>query len=150
VDSTTLAGERQLTDVVCDALTNEIRTPTSPDDRSGTGRPHGDIAVGTYVDPKNLPMYVEQSVSRRISVRSHPIDTTGDAEPSDHRCGDDRPRRRCQGADRGFEYEVFEMEAGIGGLWWSQTYPGVAVDTASVYYSLSYEMTPDWSRIPRR
>ena len=38
------------------------------------------------------------------------------------------------------------MESGIGGLRWTQTYRGVAVDTPSVYYSLSYEMTPDWSR----
>jgi hypothetical protein len=29
-------------------------------------------------------------------------------------------------ADRGFDFEVYEMESGIGGLWWSQTYPGVA------------------------
>jgi 4-hydroxyacetophenone monooxygenase len=49
-------------------------------------------------------------------------------------------------SDRGFGYEVFDMAAGIGGLWWSQSYPGVAVDTPSVYYSLSYEMTPDWSK----
>jgi 4-hydroxyacetophenone monooxygenase len=50
-------------------------------------------------------------------------------------------------SDRGFEWEIFEMESGLGGLWWSQTYPGVAVDTPSVYYSLSWEITPDWSRL---
>jgi 4-hydroxyacetophenone monooxygenase len=49
-------------------------------------------------------------------------------------------------ADRGFDFEVYEMESGTGGLWWSQTYPGVAVDTPSMVYSLSWEVTPNWSR----
>ncbi|GGF42062.1 flavin-containing monooxygenase [Subtercola lobariae] len=49
-------------------------------------------------------------------------------------------------ADRGFEYEIFDAEAGIGGLWWSQSYPGVAVDTPAMYYSLSWEVTSNWSR----
>jgi 4-hydroxyacetophenone monooxygenase len=48
--------------------------------------------------------------------------------------------------DRGFEWEIFETESGLGGLWWSQRYPGVAVDTPCVYYSLSWEVTPNWSK----
>jgi len=47
---------------------------------------------------------------------------------------------------RGFEFDIYEKEAGIGGLWWSQTYPGVAVDTPSIYYSLSYELSGNWSK----
>lgn len=47
---------------------------------------------------------------------------------------------------RGFEFDIYEKEAGIGGLWWSQTYPGVAVDTPSIYYSLSYELSGGWSK----
>jgi 4-hydroxyacetophenone monooxygenase len=50
-----------------------------------------------------------------------------------------------KGIERGFEVEVFEKSSGVGGLWWSQRYPGVAVDTPSVLYSLSWHMTPDWS-----
>ena len=49
-------------------------------------------------------------------------------------------------SERGFDYEVYDLEGGPGGLWWSQTYPGVAVDTPSVYYSLSWEIEPNWSR----
>jgi len=47
---------------------------------------------------------------------------------------------------RGFEFDIYDKEAGIGGLWWSQTYPGVAVDTPSLYYSLSYELSGNWSK----
>ncbi|MFI9382116.1 flavin-containing monooxygenase [Kutzneria sp. NPDC052558] len=49
-------------------------------------------------------------------------------------------------SDRGFDFEVYDKASGVGGLWWSQTYPGVAVDTPSIYYSLSYELRPDWSK----
>ncbi|MDQ0241484.1 flavin-containing monooxygenase [Arthrobacter bambusae] len=49
-------------------------------------------------------------------------------------------------ADRGISFEVFEKEGGIGGLWWTQRYPGVAVDTPTTNYSLSWEVTPEWSR----
>jgi 4-hydroxyacetophenone monooxygenase len=48
--------------------------------------------------------------------------------------------------ERGFEFDVYDLEGGPGGLWWSQNYPGVAVDTPSVYYSLSWEVEPNWSR----
>lgn len=48
--------------------------------------------------------------------------------------------------DRGIGFELFEKEDGLGGLWWTQRYPGVAVDTPSTFYSLSWETTPDWSR----
>lgn len=47
---------------------------------------------------------------------------------------------------RGLDWEIFEKEAGSGGLWWSARYPGVAVDTPALYYSLSWQLQPEWSR----
>ncbi|MER5181593.1 NAD(P)/FAD-dependent oxidoreductase [Streptomyces sp. NPDC002896] len=49
-------------------------------------------------------------------------------------------------ADAGFSYEIFERGDDIGGTWRINTYPGVAVDTPSVYYSFSYELEAGWSR----
>lgn len=49
-------------------------------------------------------------------------------------------------ADAGFDYEVFEAADEIGGTWRINTYPGVAVDTPSMYYSFSFEVKTDWSR----
>jgi len=147
VDSATLQANAELTDIVCDALTKRNQNPYLRTTDLALVARMADIAVGTYVDPKNLPMYVEQCGfapdQRAISPTSTPPATLNLAIIGAGMTGLDAA---VKAADRGFEYEVFEMEAGIGGLWWSQTYPGVAVDTASVYYSLSYEMTPDWSR----
>lgn len=48
-------------------------------------------------------------------------------------------------ADAGFEYEIYEAADDIGGTWRINTYPGVAVDTPSIYYSYSFELKKDWS-----
>ncbi|MEV5829406.1 NAD(P)/FAD-dependent oxidoreductase [Spirillospora sp. NPDC052242] len=49
-------------------------------------------------------------------------------------------------ADAGFAYEIFESADDIGGTWRINTYPGVAVDTPSIYYSFSFELEGGWSR----
>lgn len=49
-------------------------------------------------------------------------------------------------ADAGFAYEIFESADDIGGTWRINTYPGVAVDTPSIYYSFSFELEDGWSR----
>ncbi|WP_153034707.1 NAD(P)/FAD-dependent oxidoreductase [Amycolatopsis sp. YIM 10] len=48
-------------------------------------------------------------------------------------------------AARGFRYRIFEQADDIGGTWRINTYPGVAVDTPSLYYSFSYELDPEWT-----
>jgi 4-hydroxyacetophenone monooxygenase len=45
----------------------------------------------------------------------------------------------------GVRFRVFEREAGIGGTWWVNRYPGVGVDTPSQLYSFSFAKR-DWSR----
>ncbi|MET8352544.1 NAD(P)/FAD-dependent oxidoreductase [Micromonospora sp. NPDC005206] len=49
-------------------------------------------------------------------------------------------------ADAGIDYDIFEQADDIGGTWRINTYPGVAVDTPSIYYSFSYEIEPKWSK----
>jgi 4-hydroxyacetophenone monooxygenase len=49
--------------------------------------------------------------------------------------------------DRGIDCTIFEKEASLGGVWWTQRYPGVAVDTSSICYSLSWNLTPSWTRL---
>jgi cation diffusion facilitator CzcD-associated flavoprotein CzcO len=46
---------------------------------------------------------------------------------------------------RGLACQIFERADDIGGTWRINTYPGVAVDTPSLYYSFSYELNPDWT-----
>ncbi|MGV2984227.1 flavin-containing monooxygenase [Microbacterium sp. AGC85] len=45
----------------------------------------------------------------------------------------------------GFDVEVLEKNAGVGGVWWQNRYPGVGVDTHSKYYSLSFAINPEWT-----
>ncbi|GAB19770.1 putative flavin-containing monooxygenase [Gordonia effusa NBRC 100432] len=45
------------------------------------------------------------------------------------------------------DFVIIEKNAGIGGTWWANTYPGVAVDIPSIYYSFSYEPPKTWSRV---
>jgi 4-hydroxyacetophenone monooxygenase len=106
-----------------------------------------DVAAGLPVPEKHLAMNLEQAGfvpdQRAVTPTKTPPKTLSIAIIGAGMTGLDAA---VKAADRGFDFEVYEMESGIGGLWWSQTYPGVAVDTPSMYYSLSWEVTPDWSR----
>ncbi|MGV2984246.1 flavin-containing monooxygenase [Microbacterium sp. AGC85] len=44
----------------------------------------------------------------------------------------------------GIDYKILERESGVGGVWWTNTYPGAGVDTSSKFYSYSYEINPEW------
>jgi cation diffusion facilitator CzcD-associated flavoprotein CzcO len=41
---------------------------------------------------------------------------------------------------------ILDRNADVGGTWFANTYPGIAVDIASVTYSFSFEQNPYWSR----
>lgn len=43
-------------------------------------------------------------------------------------------------------YLVVEAGDGVGGTWYWNTYPGIAVDIPSFSYQFSFEQSPDWSR----
>lgn len=48
-------------------------------------------------------------------------------------------------AQAGYDYEIIEKASEVGGTWWTARYPGAGVDTASHFYSFSFEQTPEWS-----
>ncbi|KAL5594875.1 hypothetical protein FOVSG1_008564 [Fusarium oxysporum f. sp. vasinfectum] len=43
------------------------------------------------------------------------------------------------------DFCVLERQSGIGGTWWINTYPGIACDIPSPFYSFSFAQNPDWS-----
>ncbi|MEV6275240.1 NAD(P)/FAD-dependent oxidoreductase [Nocardia sp. NPDC051832] len=51
---------------------------------------------------------------------------------------------RRAGIDR---FVILDKNSDIGGTWHANTYPGVAVDIPSVYYSFSYAAPRTWSRL---
>jgi len=105
-----------------------------------------DLAVGAHVDEKYLPMFLEQagfaSDQPAVQRTKTPPATLGLAILGAGMTG---LAAAVSAADRGFSYEVFERAESIGGVWRENTYPGVAVDTPSAYYSLSFETNPDWT-----
>jgi cation diffusion facilitator CzcD-associated flavoprotein CzcO len=43
------------------------------------------------------------------------------------------------------DFTVLERDAGIGGTWWANTYPGCACDVPAHLYSYSFALNPGWS-----
>src|SRR6185312_14289904 len=50
--------------------------------------------------------------------------------------------------DRAGFHDFLMLEAGdgVGGTWYWNTYPGIAVDIPSFSYQFSFEQSPDWTR----
>ncbi len=46
----------------------------------------------------------------------------------------------------GYEWEIVEKNPEIGGTWYENVYPGVAVDTPSHFYSYSFDRNTAWSK----
>lgn len=45
------------------------------------------------------------------------------------------------------DYVILEDGGGVGGAWYWNTYPGVAVDIPSASYQFSFDQRSDWSRV---
>ena len=45
------------------------------------------------------------------------------------------------------DFRIFEKEAGVGGTWRVNHYPGCACDVQSHVYSFSFEPNPEWTRM---
>jgi 4-hydroxyacetophenone monooxygenase len=46
--------------------------------------------------------------------------------------------------EAGIPFTVIEKNADVGGTWYENTYPGVAVDTPNHFYSYSFRTSSDW------
>ncbi|KAI5950393.1 hypothetical protein CANMA_005321 [Candida margitis] len=45
------------------------------------------------------------------------------------------------------DFVIFEKHDNFGGTWWANTYPGCASDIPAIWYSFSYALTTNWSRV---
>ncbi|KHK90429.1 hypothetical protein LK12_15785 [Novosphingobium malaysiense] len=46
--------------------------------------------------------------------------------------------------EAGYNFVIVEKNDKVGGTWYENTYPGVAVDTPNHFYSYSFRMDPNW------
>ncbi|KAL8907263.1 MAG: hypothetical protein Q9207_001504 [Kuettlingeria erythrocarpa] len=45
------------------------------------------------------------------------------------------------------QFRIFERQAGLGGTWWSNRYPGVACDVPAAFYSFSFSPNYRWTSL---
>ena len=46
--------------------------------------------------------------------------------------------------EAGYDFVLIEKNADVGGTWWENRYPGVGVDTPSLFYSYSWQIWTHW------
>jgi 4-hydroxyacetophenone monooxygenase len=104
------------------------------------------IALGSPVDDEQIDLLLEQGGFQRSQPtlpRTAPIpDTVNIAIIGAGIAG---MSVALAAAAEGVAYEIFDRNEEVGGTWLTTTYPGIGVDTPSAYYSLSWDVNPDWS-----
>ncbi|CAN5424743.1 NAD(P)/FAD-dependent oxidoreductase [soil metagenome] len=48
--------------------------------------------------------------------------------------------------EAGLPFTIIEKNAGVGGTWWENTYPGCRVDVGNHFYCYSFEPTDQWTQ----
>ncbi|MGN6335714.1 flavin-containing monooxygenase, partial [Mycobacterium sp.] len=135
-----------LVDAVIDALNQPRRAdPLAAADRDLFARLLP-IALGSEVDDEQVDLLLEQggfhrsqpTLPRTVSIP----DTVNIAIIGAGIAG---MSVALAAASEGVSYEIFDRNEEVGGTWLTTTYPGIGVDTPSAYYSLSWEVNPEWS-----
>ena len=47
--------------------------------------------------------------------------------------------------EAGIPFTIVEKNAGVGGTWWENSYPGARVDVGNHFYCYSFEPSDDWT-----
>jgi 4-hydroxyacetophenone monooxygenase len=96
------------------------------------------------VPPEYVPMLLEEmELDGRDAraVRSTPADfpviVIG--------CGESGLLAGIRLKEAGIPFTIIEKNAGVGGTWWQNTYPGARVDVGNHFYCYSFEPTDQWT-----
>lgn len=106
------------------------------------------VGVGEPVDDEFLPLLMDQIGFEKAIPRS---EVPGRASPPAGfkvlviGAGLTGMVASIKLSEAGYEHIVIEKNSEIGGTWFENRYPGVGVDTPSLFYSYSFEITPEWS-----
>lgn len=104
------------------------------------------VALGSQVDDEQVDLLLEQGGFQRSQPtlpRTVPIPETINIAIIG--AGLAGISMALAAAAEGVAFEIFDRNDEVGGTWLTTTYPGIGVDTPSAYYSLSWEVNPDWS-----
>ncbi|MBV1687321.1 NAD(P)/FAD-dependent oxidoreductase [Novosphingobium sp. G106] len=109
-----------------------------------------DVAVGQVVPPEYLPMVLEELNFGTGDAKSVQWRKPVPAEVMDRYhvlvigAGYSGLAMAIKLKEAGIPFTVIEKNDDVGGTWYENSYPGVAVDTPNHFYSYSFRTSSDW------
>ena len=100
------------------------------------------------VPDEYVPMLMEEMELDGLDARA--IDTGGEADWDRPPvvvigCGESGLLAGIRLTEAGIPFVIFEKNAGVGGTWWENTYPGARVDVGNHFYCYSFEPSDQWT-----
>jgi 4-hydroxyacetophenone monooxygenase len=97
------------------------------------------------VPPEYVPMLLEEMELDGKDSRA-PTGTPADDFPVVViGCGESGLLAGIRLKEAGISFTIVEKNAGVGGTWWQNTYPGARVDVGNHFYCYSFEPTDQWT-----
>jgi 4-hydroxyacetophenone monooxygenase len=98
------------------------------------------------VPPEYVPMLLEEMELDGRDSRA----ARSTSEPADFPvvvigCGESGLLAGIRLKEAGIPFTIVEKNAGVGGTWWQNTYPGARVDVGNHFYCYSFEPTDQWT-----
>ncbi len=109
-----------------------------------------DTAVGAHVPETYIPMVLEElnfdmTDAKTVRWRKQPSpERLKDFKVLVIGAGFSGIAMGAKLKEAGIPFIMIEKNADVGGTWYENTYPGVAVDTPNHFYSYSFRMEPNW------
>jgi 4-hydroxyacetophenone monooxygenase len=102
--------------------------------------------VGAEVGDEYVPMMLEELELDGVDRRAGgPVDGAADYPVVVIGAGMSGILAAIRLAEAGFPFVIVEKNAGPGGTWWENTYPGARVDVGSHFYCYSFEPADHWT-----
>lgn len=104
-----------------------------------------DWAACEPVDEDNLPLMLEEIDLEGVDPRRPaPLQDTQDFSVIVIGCGESGVLAGVRLKQAGIDFTIVEKNAGPGGTWWENSYPGARVDVANHFYCYSFEPSNHW------
>ena len=104
-----------------------------------------DWAACEPVDEDNLPLMLEELDLEGVDPRRPtPLQDTQDFSVIVIGCGESGVLAGVRLKQAGIDFTIVEKNAGPGGTWWENSYPGARVDVANHFYCYSFEPSNHW------
>lgn len=104
-----------------------------------------DWAACEPVDEDNVPLMLEELDLEGVDPRRPtPLQGTQDFSVIVIGCGESGVLAGVRLKQAGIDFTIVEKNAGPGGTWWENSYPGARVDVANHFYCYSFEPSNHW------